>query len=73
MTVMADLANDTMNQSSVSSLPAHSERHLSMCVPPKASDGIDSYDFAKPERTDPSDETGSVVDVSSSVFQTSVV
>ena len=84
MTVMADLANDTMNQSSISSLPAISERNLSMSVPPKASDRIDSFDFAKPEKreagdgcdageTVPLDETGTSLDVSGSIFQPSEV
>ena len=49
MTVMADLSVDTMNQSSVSALPATSDRNLSICVPPKASDRIDSFEFAKPK------------------------
>ena len=83
MTVMADLANDTMNQSSVSSLPTNPDRNLSMSVPPKASDGIHSFDFAAEKREDgdgsdaretvPPDETGSVVDVSSSMIQPSEV
>ena len=83
MTVMADLANDSMNQSCITSLSTNSERNLSMCVPPKPSDGIDSFDFANERReagdgcdargTVPPDETGSVVDVSSSMFPPSEV
>ena len=86
MTVMADLSIDTMNQSSVSALPATSDRSLSICVPPKASDHIDSFDFAQPEENKedgdecdtrdvvPPDETlSSIVDVSSSMVQQSEV
>ena len=85
MTVMADLSVDTMNQSSISAVPATSDRSLSICVPPMKSDRIDSFDFAEPNREDgdecdttrdavlPDETISSIVDVSSSVVQLSEV
>ena len=87
MTVMADLSVDTMNQSSISAVPATSDRSLSICVPPMESDRIDSFDFAelKENREDgyerdttrdavlPDETISSIVDVSSSMVQLSEV
>ena len=51
MTAMADMANDTLNQTTASQAPS-ADRSLSMCVPPSASDGIEEYDFGKTEKKD---------------------
>ena len=78
MTAMADMANDTLNQTTASLAPS-ADRSLSMCVPPTASDGIEEYDFGKTERKGGDGSGGQKTDaplddsVSLSMFQPPMV